>query len=93
MGTYIVQGGRKIEGEFTVHGSKNGTLPILAACVLAEDEVILENVPRIRDVLQMLEILKELLCGCRKPIWNGYIVFYRNQKDYLKDIFIQIQNL
>ena len=71
MGAYIVKGGRKIEGEFTVHGSKNGTLPILAACVLVEDEVILENVPRIRDVLQMLDILQELGCSIR---WEGRTV-------------------
>lgn len=63
MGTYIVQGGRRIEGEFAVRGSKNGTLPILAACILAEDEVVLENIPLIQDVLQTLEILQEL--GCR----------------------------
>ena len=43
MGTYIVRGGRRIEGEFAVRGSKNGTLPILAACILAEDEVGFEN--------------------------------------------------
>mgnify|MGYP003292794583 CR=1 FL=1 len=63
MGTYIVQGGRRIEGEFAVRGSKNGTLPILAACILAEDEVVLENIPLIQDVLQTLDILREL--GCR----------------------------
>ena len=63
MGMYIVQGGRRIEGEFTVRGSKNAALPILAASLLAEDEVVLENLPLIQDVLQTLEILKEL--GCR----------------------------
>ena len=71
MGAYIVKGCRKIEGEFTVHGSKNGTLPILAACVLAEDEVTLENVPRIRDVLQMLDILQEVGCSVK---WEGRTV-------------------
>ena len=45
MGTYVVEGGRKIEGEFAVRGSKNAALPILAATLLAEDEVVLENVP------------------------------------------------
>ena len=71
MGAYIVKGGRKIGGEFTVHGSKNGTLPILAAGVLAEDEGTLENVPRIRDVLQMLDILQELGCSVK---WEGRTV-------------------
>ncbi len=62
MGMYIVQGGRKIEGEFSVRGSKNAALPILAACLLAEDEVVLENCPMIRDVCQTLDILRELGC-------------------------------
>lgn len=63
MGTYMVRGGRKIEGEFAVRGSKNAALPILAASLLAEDEVVLENIPLIRDVLQTLDILRELGCG------------------------------
>ncbi len=62
MGTYIVRGGRKIEGEFAVRGSKNTALPILAASLLAEDEVVLENLPLIRDVFQTLDILRELGC-------------------------------
>lgn len=62
MGYYIVRGGRAIEGEFAVRGSKNAALPILAACILAEDEVALENVPHIRDVALTLEILRGLGC-------------------------------
>ena len=42
MGTYLVRGGKRIEGEFAVRGSKNAALPILAACVLAADEVVLK---------------------------------------------------
>ena len=68
MGMYIVQGGKRIEGEFCVRGSKNASLPILAACILAEDEVVLENLPFIRDVLQTLDILKEL--GCRVEVYG-----------------------
>lgn len=63
MGIYIVQGGRKLEGEICVHGSKNAALPILAACLLTEKEIVLENCPLIADVRQTLEILREL--GCR----------------------------
>ena len=68
MGTYIVQGGRRIEGEFCVRGSKNAVLPVLAACLLAEDVCVLENMPQITDVVQTLEILQEL--GCRVD-WDG----------------------
>lgn len=66
MGYYIVQGGRKIEGEFAVRGSKNATLPILAACILTEDEVTLENCPFIRDVSLTLDILRELGCNVER---------------------------
>ena len=71
MGTYIVQGGRRIEGEFSVRGSKNSALPVLAACILAEDEVVLENLPLIRDVIQTLDILQELGCKIER---NGKTV-------------------
>lgn len=66
MGYYIVRGGRRIEGEFAVRGSKNAALPILAACVLAEDEVTLENCPLITDVSLTLEILRELGCKAER---------------------------
>ena len=72
MGTYIVQGGRRIEGEFQVRGGKNSALPILSACILAEDEVVLENLPLIRDVLQTLDILKEL--GCKVTLTGRTVV-------------------
>lgn len=62
MGYYVITGGKPISGEFTVRGSKNASLPILAATLLAEDEVILENCPSIQDVRQTLEILQDLGC-------------------------------
>ncbi len=62
MGHYIVEGGHKISGEFSVHGSKNACLPILAATLLAKDEVVLENCPNISDFNQTIAILKKLGC-------------------------------
>lgn len=62
MGHYIIEGGNVISGEFAVRGSKNAVLPILAATLLAEDEVILENCPYISDVCYTLEILEGLGC-------------------------------
>ena len=62
MGYYRVMGGGTIGGEYTVRGSKNAVLPILAASILAGDEVVLENVPHITDVFVSLEILEELGC-------------------------------
>jgi UDP-N-acetylglucosamine 1-carboxyvinyltransferase len=59
----LIEGGKPISGEFAVRGSKNAALPILAATLLAEDEVVLENCPLIRDFYLTLDILREL--GCR----------------------------
>lgn len=54
---YIINGGRRINGEIAVYGSKNCALPLLGATVLTEDEVILHNCPNIADVDNMLKLL------------------------------------
>ncbi len=60
MSEFVIEGGRKLEGEFTVSGNKNAALPMLAACILTDEPVCLQNVPLIRDVHTMLSILEEL---------------------------------
>lgn len=60
MSRFVIHGGKPIAGEVTVSGNKNAVLPMIAACLLTEDEVVLENVPAIRDVAAMLEILEHL---------------------------------
>jgi UDP-N-acetylglucosamine 1-carboxyvinyltransferase len=56
---FLIEGGRALSGTIRVAGNKNGALPILAACVLAGGPVQLTNVPRIRDVQTMLELLAD----------------------------------
>ena len=60
MGTFVVEGGRRLEGRIRPAGNKNAALPCLAATVLASDPVTLENVPRIRDVETFLAIVASL---------------------------------
>ena len=60
MQSFVIEGGRPLSGTVRASGNKNGALPILAACVLASGEVRLENVPRIRDVETMVELLADL---------------------------------
>lgn len=55
-------GGRRLEGEVAVHSAKNAILPILAACILCKEAIVLENCPMLRDVENMLLILRELGC-------------------------------
>ena len=54
---FVIEGGRRLEGRVRAAGNKNAALPLLAACVLAQEEVRLENVPRIRDVETMMALL------------------------------------
>jgi UDP-N-acetylglucosamine 1-carboxyvinyltransferase len=60
MQSFVIEGGRPLSGTVRASGNKNGALPILAACTLASAEVHLTNVPRIRDVETMVELLADL---------------------------------
>ncbi len=60
MDTLVIQGGKKLHGEITVGGSKNASLAILAGTTLIAGEIKLSNVPKIGDVLTMLDILKSM---------------------------------
>src|SRR5205823_11042195 len=68
MEKFVIEGGVPLSGTITPAGNKNGALPILAACLLTDDEVILRNVPRIRDVEAMTLLLEQL--GARVE-WRG----------------------
>ena len=57
---YIIKGGKKLEGEVKISGSKNASLPILAASILNTGKTTLYNVPDIHDTQMMFEILKNL---------------------------------
>lgn len=66
MYKYEIDGGNKLEGNLTVSGSKNATLPILAASILNDEETILYGIPEIEDVKITLEILKKLGCEIKE---------------------------
>ncbi len=59
MAKLRIEGGRRLSGRITVEGNKNSALPLLAACLLTEQECVLSNVPRIRDV----DVLAEIMVG------------------------------
>ena len=54
----MIEGGHPLNGRLRASGNKNGALPILAACLLTDEPVQLANVPRIRDVETMIELLR-----------------------------------
>jgi UDP-N-acetylglucosamine 1-carboxyvinyltransferase len=57
---FVIEGARPLNGRVRAAGNKNGALPILAACLLTEEEVVLHDVPRILDVLTMIDLLIDL---------------------------------
>ena len=60
MGKFIIEGGHRLSGRVKVQGAKNAALPVLAAAVMSRGEMTLFNCPEIRDVHNMLSILREL---------------------------------
>ncbi len=60
MEQFAIQGGIPLRGEVTPSGNKNSTLPLLAACLLTDEPVILRNVPQIKDVIAMRALLESL---------------------------------
>ncbi len=58
MAQLLIEGGSRLVGRVPISGSKNAVLPILAACLLTEEECRLKNVPRIEDVSTMLRLLE-----------------------------------
>lgn len=60
MEKFVIEGGAPLRGEITPGGNKNAALPLLAACLLTDEPVVLHNVPRIRDVSDMRHLLESL---------------------------------
>ena len=60
MDEFVIEGGYALRGEVTPSGNKNAALPLLAACLLTEEPVVLYNVPQIRDVLAMRKLIESL---------------------------------
>ena len=55
-----ITGGKKISGTITISGSKNATLPILASTILTNKKVTIKNIPLVRDVETMVELLSSI---------------------------------
>jgi UDP-N-acetylglucosamine 1-carboxyvinyltransferase len=60
MEKFVIQGGTPLSGELVAAGNKNAALPIIAACLLTDEELVLSNVPRIRDTETQVALLERL---------------------------------
>lgn len=66
MAKLLIRGGNALKGETTIPAAKNSILPILAACLLAEGPVVIENCPNYLDARNMISILSLLGCETEK---------------------------
>ena len=62
MDTFVVEGGRRLEGRLAINGSKNASLPLMAAALLTGDAVTLRGVPALADIRNMEKLLAQLGC-------------------------------
>ncbi len=60
MSTFKIEGGYKLKGDLEPQGAKNEALQIICATLLTNQDIIIDNVPEIRDVLKLIEILSGL---------------------------------
>ena len=63
MAKFVIEGGHPLSGTVTPSGNKNAALPLLAACLLTDEPVILRNIPDIGDVGTMGELLADVGVG------------------------------
>ena len=60
MQKLVIVGGKKLNGSINISGSKNATLPILAASILSKNKIIIQNIPVVKDVETMIDLLSLL---------------------------------
>jgi len=56
----VIKGGEKLKGTVSISGAKNAALPLIAASLLSNDDIVLSNIPRIEDVCIMLDLIREV---------------------------------
>ena len=83
MEKYVINGGFKLNGSVKVESAKNAVLPMLACACLTDEEVIIENCPKINDVISMLEILSSI--GVKTRFESGSLVI---KADGLNSCFV-----
>lgn len=85
MASFEVTGGFSLKGEITPQGAKNEALEVLCAPLLTSDPVVIRNIPQIRDVLKLIELLQDLGVKVDKLNENDYTFEAKNVNlDYLE---------
>jgi len=60
MNTFTINGGKRLQGEITPQGAKNEALQVICACLLSSDEITISNIPDIRDVNMLMQLLQDM---------------------------------
>jgi len=67
MSSFRISGGKQLKGEIVPQGAKNEALQVICACLLTKDKVTIHNVPAIRDVVKLMELLKAWVSESHHP--------------------------
>ena len=73
MASFIIEGGHLLQGTITPQGAKNEALEIICATLLTEDEVTIRNIPDIRDVNNLIQLLQDIGVKVRRLSANDYV--------------------
>ena len=77
MQKLVVKGKKSLSGTVKISGSKNATLPILAASILSDKKIELSNLPIVKDVITMSELLKHIGCNIKLNLICNLIEIYK----------------
>ena len=92
MEQYVIKGKQPLRGEVEIGGAKNAALAILAAATMADESVLIENIPNVQDVNVLLEAIREIGAGADRlddhsvRINGASITDYRVDHEYIKKI-------
>ena len=91
MASFIIEGGHLLQGTITPQGAKNEALQVICASLLTEEEVIIHNIPDIRDVNNLIQLLRDIGVKVSKLSEGSYSFRADELKlDYLEsDEFVQ----
>ena len=84
MEQYIIKGGNPLVGDVTIGGAKNAALGILAASIMTDEDVLIDNLPDVRDINVMLEAIQEI--GARVERVDRHTV--KIQRNVMKEVSV-----
>ena len=72
MASFRIEGGHKLSGEITPQGAKNEALQVICACLLTKEEVIIDNIPHIADIVQLIDLMQKMSVEVKEINRNKY---------------------